>query len=35
VRTAISVESIGRHIANVYRKLQWDLRSGSLSLQAA
>jgi NarL family two-component system response regulator LiaR len=35
VRTAISVESIGRHIANVYRKLQWDLRSGSLALQAA
>jgi DNA-binding NarL/FixJ family response regulator len=35
VRMGVSVESIGRRIANVYRKLQWDLRSGALSLQAA
>jgi len=35
VRMGVSVESIGRRIANVYRKIQWDVRSGSLSLQAA
>jgi DNA-binding NarL/FixJ family response regulator len=35
VRMSVSVESIGRRIANVYRKIQWDVRSGSLSLQAA
>ena len=35
LRMGASVESIGRRICNVYRKLQWDLRSGSLSLQAA
>lgn len=34
-RLGLSVESIGRRTANVYRKLQWELRSGSLSLQAA
>ena len=32
---AQSVEAIGRRIANVYRKLSWDVRSGSLSLLAA
>lgn len=35
VRMGVSVESIGRRVANVYRKMQWDVRSGSLSLQAA
>ena len=35
VRMALSVESIGRRIANVYRKWQWDVRSGSLALHAA
>jgi DNA-binding NarL/FixJ family response regulator len=35
LRMGVSAESIGRRICNVYRKLQWDLRSGSLSLQAA
>jgi DNA-binding NarL/FixJ family response regulator len=35
VRMGVSVESIGRRIANIYRKIQWDVRSGSLSLQAA
>jgi len=34
-RMAISVEALGRRLGNVYRKLSWDLRSGSLSLQAA
>lgn len=34
-RTAQSVEAIGRRIANLYRKLSWDVRSGSLSLLAA
>ena len=34
-RMAISVEALGRRIGNVYRKLSWDVRSGSLSLQAA
>lgn len=34
-RMAQSVEAIGRRIANVYRKLSWDVRSGSLSLLAA
>jgi DNA-binding NarL/FixJ family response regulator len=34
-RLGVSVESVGRRTANVYRKLQWELRSGSLSLQAA
>ena len=35
LRMGVSAESIARRICNVYRKLQWDLRSGSLSLQAA
>jgi len=35
VRMGVSVESVGRRVANVYRKIQWDVRSGSLSLQAA
>ena len=35
VRMGVSVEAIGRRIANIYRKVQWDVRSGSLSLQAA
>jgi len=34
-RTAQSVEAIGRRIGNVYRKLSWDVRSGSLALLAA
>lgn len=34
-RMALSVESIGRRIGNVYRKLSWDVRSGSLALLAA
>jgi DNA-binding NarL/FixJ family response regulator len=34
-RTAQSLESIGRRIGNIYRKLSWDVRSGSLSLLAA
>jgi DNA-binding CsgD family transcriptional regulator len=34
-RMAISVEALGRRIGNVYRKLAWDVRSGSLSLLAA
>jgi two-component system, NarL family, response regulator DevR len=35
VRCAQSLESIGRRIANLYRKLSWDVRSGSLALLAA
>lgn len=27
---AISLESLGRRIGNIYRKLSWDVRSGSL-----
>ena len=34
-RMAISAEALGRRIGNIYRKLNWDLRSGSLSLLAA
>ena len=34
-RMAVSVESLGRRIGNIYRKLSWDVRSGSLSLLAA
>lgn len=34
-RTALSLESVGRRIGNVYRKLSWDVRSGSLALLAA
>jgi len=34
VRLALSIESVGRRISNIYRKLQWDLRSGSLALHA-
>jgi two-component system response regulator DevR len=34
-RTATSVESVGRRIGNLYRKLGWDVRSGALSLLAA
>jgi DNA-binding NarL/FixJ family response regulator len=34
-RMALSVEAMGRRIGNVYRKLSWDVRSGSLALQAA
>jgi DNA-binding NarL/FixJ family response regulator len=33
-RMAISVEALGRRVGNVYRKLSWDVRSGSLSLLA-
>jgi DNA-binding NarL/FixJ family response regulator len=35
VRMGVSVECIGRRIGNVYRKMQWELSSGSLSMQAA
>lgn len=34
-RMALSVECLGRRLGNVYRKLSWDVRSGSLSLLAA
>jgi DNA-binding NarL/FixJ family response regulator len=34
-RTALSLEGLGRRIGNLYRKLSWDIRSGSLALQAA
>ena len=34
-RMALSVEAIGRRTGNLFRKLSWDVRSGSLSLQAA
>ena len=34
VRMALSLEALGRRIANIYRKLSWDVRSGSLSLHA-
>lgn len=34
-RMAVSVEALGRRLGNVYRKLSWDVRSGSLSLLAA
>jgi DNA-binding NarL/FixJ family response regulator len=34
-RLGLSIEAIGRRIANVYRKLGWDVRSGALSLLAA
>jgi DNA-binding NarL/FixJ family response regulator len=34
-RTAQSLESIGRRIGNLYRKLGWDVRSGALALLAA
>ena len=34
-RMGLSVEALGRRIGNVYRKLSWDVRSGSLSLLAA
>ena len=34
-RMAISIEAVGRRIANIYQKLSWDVRSGSLSLAAA
>lgn len=32
---AISLEAVGRRIGNIYRKLSWDVRSGSLTLLAA
>jgi hypothetical protein len=34
-RTALSVEAVGRRIGVVYRKLQWDVNSGSLAMLAA
>jgi len=34
-RCALSLESVARRIANLYRKLSWDVRSGSLALLAA
>jgi DNA-binding NarL/FixJ family response regulator len=34
-RTGQSVEAVGRRIANIYRKLAWDVRRGALSLLAA
>ena len=33
-RMAISAEALGRRIGNIYRKLSWDVRSGSLALAA-
>lgn len=35
VRTGQSFEAVGRRIAAVYRKLQWDLRNGALTPRAA
>lgn len=35
LRLALSLEAVGRRIGNLYRKLSWDVRSGSLSLLAA
>jgi DNA-binding NarL/FixJ family response regulator len=32
---AMSLEAIGRRVGNIYRKLSWDVRSGSLMMQAA
>ena len=32
---ALSLEAVGRRVGNIYRKLSWDVRSGSLSLLAA
>ena len=32
---ALSVEGLGRRLGNIYRKLSWDVRSGSLLLLAA
>jgi DNA-binding NarL/FixJ family response regulator len=34
-RMGLSLESVGRRIGNVYRKLSWDVRSGALALLAA
>jgi DNA-binding NarL/FixJ family response regulator len=34
-RMGLSLEAVGRRIGNVYRKLSWDVRSGSLALLAA
>ena len=34
-RMGLSLEAVGRRIANLYRKLSWDVRSGALSLLAA
>ena len=34
-RMAASVESIGRRIGMVYRKIRWDVSSGALALMAA
>lgn len=34
-RMGLSVEALGRRVGNAYRKLSWDVRSGSLSLLAA
>lgn len=34
-RMAVSVESIGRRIGMVYRKIRWDVSSGALALMAA
>ncbi|MDH4059220.1 MAG: response regulator [Aquincola sp.] len=34
-RMALSAEAVGRRIGMVYRKLSWDVKSGSLSLRAA
>jgi DNA-binding NarL/FixJ family response regulator len=35
LRLGLSLEAVGRRIGNLYRKLSWDVRSGSLSLLAA
>lgn len=34
LRMGVSIEGIGRRLGNVIRKVQWDLKSGSLSLNA-
>lgn len=35
LRLGLSLEAVGRRVGNLYRKLSWDVRSGSLSLLAA
>ncbi len=34
-RTGQSVEAVGRRVANIYRKLSWDVGRGALSMLAA
>lgn len=35
VRTGLSLEHVGRRVSTIFRKLQWDVRTGQLTLQAA